>query len=399
MNRTIRAVMTVAILLATARGALACKYAVRDVAFVDLGANAYLLRLHLPAGADDEAIAAVAREALAGANVRYELVADPPAEAPGMTLVAPDGRTLELPIDTTDEAAMRASIEAVVDSPLRRSLRRWTLASHSVVLVIHGDDAAHSAEAEAVADGAIADITAGLDDLPKPIARGPQRYALDRAAQQAERVLLFALGVEVDRPGDGAQVAIVYGRMRRLGPIAPVPPTERADLAAQMVYVGQDCECELDRSWMTGPMIPHRWSAADEAEAARALGFDPGSPLVQSEIRQILARGPSTTGRRNDRIGLARPVDPLLGYEEVELPPSPEAQPTRSRSSSPSPETESSDDGASYNSPPYYEDPPWRTPPPDYPDPFTAFLWSLASSLVIASMVLGTIVITRGGRF
>jgi hypothetical protein len=60
-------------------------------------------------------------------------------------------------------------------------------------------------------------------------------------------------------------------------------------------------------------MMPHRWDSRRQSLAARELGFDPGNPLVVSEIRRILDRGPA--GRPN--ASPAATDDLLFGYAEV----------------------------------------------------------------------------------
>lgn len=320
-RRYISWLFAVALVASASAGAMACKYSVRDVAFVDLGADPYLLRIHLPSDADRSAVSEIVRSALAGSNVRHELVIDPPVDAIVASLVAPDGRELSIPIESTRPDAVRRGINSVVNSPLARRLLGLSLSQHSVVLVVHGSDANANASADLVASNAARAITNDLDRLPKPIDKGPTVVTMTAQKAAAERVLLFSLGIRVDRAQPTADIAVVYGRLRRLGPVLSVPPTHAADLTANMNFVGQDCECELDRAWMTGPMVPHVWSDVDAQRAADALDFDPGSPLVHTEIRQILARGPSDT-RRFDRIGQPRAIDPLLGYTETEIEPS-----------------------------------------------------------------------------
>lgn len=288
----------------------ACKYSVRDVAFVDLGVQPYLLRYSHDD--KDEALTKSIRAILKGTNIQFEYVA---SNQTSMMIVAPDGRKLRM-----EDGAALDSVNALVNSPLRQRLKNLSLQHHSVVMLINGSNAAANAIAKQSADTAATSINAVLDKLPKPIKRGPVVVVVDAKTARSERVLLWSLGLDEDQ-NDEATIAIIYGRLRRLGPLLTAPPATNVDLIANMNLIGQDCECELERAWMTGPMIPHRWTTEDEAAAVNALDFDPGSPLVRSEIQRILARGPSTGGPRNERIGEARPIDPLLGYSEVEIEP------------------------------------------------------------------------------
>ena len=105
-----------------------------------------------------------------------------------------------------------------------------------------------------------------------------------------------------------------------MGPPLSMPGSTQGDLVHRLGFIGQDCECELDRAVMLGTMIPHRWDVEAEAVAVKELGFDPGSPLVQAEIRRILSRGPDS-GRQNRGIGVPSTNDPLGGYMEIDIDP------------------------------------------------------------------------------
>ena len=140
-------------------GATACKYSVRDVAFVDLGAAGYCLVIltdkQTPAELT-ERLHGTAAGVLVDSNVRLQMVRsddDLDAElkslvaAQGLTslpaamLVAPDGRALPvaLPSDASQEN-LWAAFEKVVSSPARDKLLDEALKSHSVVLLVEGRD-------------------------------------------------------------------------------------------------------------------------------------------------------------------------------------------------------------------------------------------------------------------
>jgi hypothetical protein len=114
--------------------------------------------------------------------------------------------------------------------------------------------------------------------------------------------LLWSLGVDLPQEASPVtQIALLFGRGRKLGPVLRIPGSRQQDLWRSLGVVGADCECGLDRGWMCGPMVPHAWSTTDEAEAVAALGFDPGNPLVKAEISRILARGSWQYGNAESR--------------------------------------------------------------------------------------------------
>ena len=53
--------------------------------------------------------------------------------------------------------------------------------------------------------------------------------------------------------------AIVFGRGRRLGEPLEGALITRTVLQERLAMIGQDCECDLDRAWLKGPVLPGRW--------------------------------------------------------------------------------------------------------------------------------------------
>ncbi len=85
----------------------------------------------------------------------------------------------------------------------------------------------------------------------------------------------------------------------------------RTAVQERLVMIGQDCECDLDRAWLKGPVLPGRWDRELQEIAARTLGFDPENPMVRTEVSRIVLRG------EGDRSRQARPTTALaLGYTE-----------------------------------------------------------------------------------
>ena len=333
------------LLIVAARPLLACKYSVRDVTFVDLQGkdDHYRLELHLPntgPAAVVDPTEEAARAILLGSNVDLEHgKGDAKLPLPAALLVDPNGRELWIPLadlgDSTDGPGNGARagelrwqrLETVVDSPLRRKLRALLPKTHSVVVVVEGSDAAERERAVAAARGAIADVVAEFDSLPKDAGEHPKLIRLSAEQAAEERVFLWCLGVRPDSTSwdtpsadRDTHVAVFSGRFRRVGPLRSTPGLTRGDILSNLSVVGQDCECGLDRSWMEGRMLPHRWSAEDDAALFKQLGFDAQNPFVKTEISRILSRRPTPSPQPTEDTpsGVTdTSSEPFLGYEEI----------------------------------------------------------------------------------
>lgn len=302
--------------------AWACRYSVRDTGFVDLGLESYRLRWVPDPALPADAIATVRARAsglLRESNLVWDDGSDPgmAPSGPGLLLRDAEGRPLGLPIPVaTDPEAVLRSIEAAATSPLRERLYRECLGAYAVLLLVEGADVAANRRVARDADAAIAAITRLLPTLPKPVDSPPRLLTLPQDRQRAEPVVLWGLGLD-PAPADAPRVAIVFGRGRRLGAPLEGPLVTQTALRDRLLLIGQDCECDLDRAWLRGPLLPGRWDRDLQQAALGALGFDPGNPMVRAEISRIVERGPQNPGRR-------RPpsAGTSLGYSEesVEAP-------------------------------------------------------------------------------
>jgi len=320
--------------------ALACRYTVRDIGFIDVGVRRHVVSLcvHGDGGPLAAAFREAAESAFRDAPVRLEVVdvdrdRDHPAAArvlssgapiPALVLGTPEGRLVDLPappasVATAAEAS--SALEAALRSPVRDAIAAEALGAHSFLLVFEGTDAAANRTASAIADRAIEEVELVLEDFPDPVPGPARKIVISPADRGKEKVLVASLGIE-EAPGTEARIAILHGRLRRLGPIFAVPGAEREDVLEVLAMAGLDCECGLDRRWMTGPTVPHRWGPKEREDASRRLGYDPESPMVKAEVASILSRGPGSRflGLAGEGgAGRAGAVDPLLGYSELEI--------------------------------------------------------------------------------
>jgi len=300
-----------------------------------MGHSSYRLYLYLEAETPSEyatLLRSNAEQALQDSNVSLEVVTlgpNAPDEAirtlekldiesyPSAVLVSPEGQVRQIPLPAISDGptvAIRQTMDSVVRSQRRDEMLSQLTTVHSVVLLIEGRDPAQNRLAKKMAAGAVEQIEATLPYLPKPIDIPPQVLTLSAEEAQQEAIMLWSLGVDVETR-QGAQIVMVFGRGRKLGPVMDVGEIKEQDLLRTLAVAGFDCECDLDRSWMQTPMFPHVWNESNEAQAVKDLGFDPGHPLVQVEISRIIRRGPSSGGLSK----IATPDRLLPGLQIIDL--------------------------------------------------------------------------------
>ncbi len=367
---------------ATGPEAPRCRYTVRDVGFVDLGDPGY--RLLIPDHAEDaEQLARLGRVLFLDGNVDLERIPEeghPDAWRFRKTnqplLVSPTGTTL--PLSSKEGVDKTALLGSVLKSESRRALTRACLDQLCSVLLVHGSDDAANRRANEACRKAIEEIEDVFDLMPKDVGKPPEILIVEAGNGARERTLLWSLDVPL---GDRSQpsVAILFGRVRRMGTTLHGDAITQSAVRARMDWIGQSCECELDRTQMRGHRTPLEWGGTEQALAAQRLGFDPEDPLVKAEITAILARGPG--GGHGDQEGESI-EDLLMGYEEIEIPgPGDTRRETRSEGS-PEPTTASAEPRTESTSSPTPGDP-WKP------------MWYAFSAFAGLVVVAGAVLILR----
>ncbi|MBN1345121.1 MAG: hypothetical protein JXQ73_20675 [Phycisphaerae bacterium] len=316
--------------LLPATAAWACKYTVRDVGFIDLGATVY--RACLITGDDTpkawlELIEQASYVTLLDSNVRFEIVnadRDKGHDAvarlselgitslPALVLLSPEGKALRLAegLPTkTDRQAAWALLERAVVSPLRGEIVKVLPEAYCLVLLIDGSDAKQNERAAAAVQATVKEITGAMDQLPKEIKNPPGMIRLPSERRSQEGVLLWSLGLETGVLEEPA-VVVLYGRGRWIGPKFRGAGIVQGSLTDLVALVGASCECGLDRRQMLGVMVPLRWDEATQTASVKNLGFDPENPMVKMEVSQILAMSSSGGGQA------APGGTGLIGYRE-----------------------------------------------------------------------------------
>ncbi|HPA46663.1 MAG TPA: hypothetical protein PK395_12930 [bacterium] len=306
----------------------ACRYTVRDVGFVQFPGDLYHLYCIVGEQTPPDRIEAFDRAALIAfmdSNVRPEIIRvdsqpDHPAleylpkgqnlQSPVCVLVAPDGRSLPI-AEMSDSLA--ETMEQVCDSPVRRDILEHLVKSYCVVLFIEGQDTEANQQALQHIQRAIERITGLADQLPKPVEVNPHLVRISLESFPNERVLLWGMNLDEKALND-PQVAVLYGRGRRMGPVLRGEEIVESRLFPLLGLVGASCECGLDRSLIMGTPVPLRWDASMQSQVIELAGFDAENPMVKMEIGQILASGLS-----GESAGTASEdpfTDLLFGYSE-----------------------------------------------------------------------------------
>ena len=325
---------------------LACRYSVRDTGFVDFGTPPY--RLALAIGALPADVVARYRQAasatLPDSNVEFVLDGSAGGERAPLVLTGVPGRHLDLRAASglpSDPLGIHTLMESVVTSPLRVRVQEEALQSFAVLMLFEGRDAAANQGVRNTLEAAIAAVERLLPGMPKPVSVPPRLIQVPVAQQAGEAVLMWGLGLDPG-PADDPRVAIVYGRGRRLGTPLEGPAITRTGIQERLVMIGQDCECDLDRAWLQGPVIPGRWDRGFQETATRLLGFDPEHPMVRTEVSRIVLRG------NGDRSRLRTPTTALaLGYSEESVDDLPMDAGGGERFGAPDPDTVPADANAS----------------------------------------------------
>jgi hypothetical protein len=316
--------------LLSAETALACRYNVRDVGFVDLETETYhlygFIRPETPADAVS-LLQQLPTAALRDCNIQVEIVnADAPTNHPALkhlscgiadalptaVLVSPDGQALPLTLSRPGQSfqdSLASALGEAASSVKREEILRTISQAFAGVLLIEGDSAEGNERARQAISRAIETIRAQMQSMPKAVAEPPAMIVLDAAALLQERILLWSLGLEATRTALPRAV-VLYGRARWIGPLMKGEEISEPNLTGLLSIIGADCECGLDVAWTLGTRLPVRWEEARHAQVAKALGFDPENPLVKVEVSRIAGRFSSSRAPSVGYQGLALSADP-----------------------------------------------------------------------------------------
>ena len=307
---------------------MACRFTVREIGFADFGKDSYQFVLFKDGRiSDSEAklFQTISYAALLDANITVHVIdvqkdsSSPLLEyyiksdegkLPNAILVSPEERAKSFVFDASEDftQAVWSLLEKIVTSPARDLLMENIIKSFGVVYFVEGDNAAENNSALKMLEEAIEEIKLVMMSLPKPVHIPPAIITIKANERAGEDVLLWSLGWEKSNEGKPA-VALIYGRGRRMGPMLKGDKIKKDVIRNMLRFIGEDCECGLDRSWMLGTMVPLRWDSKLKAAVLSQYGFDAENPMIISEMSQILSVAPERTNNSID-------TDLLYGYSE-----------------------------------------------------------------------------------
>ena len=312
----------------------ACRYTVREIGFSDIGSFPYYLYVFTNAKTPEKDISTIKKLSyvlLNESNVKIKMINVDKEQTsttidylkkynirsfPSAVFVLPEGESIfyssfNIPGRSLNESVW-LKLEGLVTSPIRKSIREKLLHAYCVVLVIEGKNKVKDRDAMGDVKEAVRGITTTLDQMPKIVNSPPDILVIPYKNTSDEKILLMRLGIKAEET-DEPSVVVIYGRGRIMGPVLQGEDVTKEKISNLLTIVGADCECGLDNSWMLGRMIPMRWGPSVQSKLAKYLGFDVESPLVKSEMSQILSV----------KLNPDNPLNPLgdnlLGYSEGKL--------------------------------------------------------------------------------
>jgi hypothetical protein len=235
---------------------------------------------------------------------------------PAMILVSPEGRSLVIQISIQHfKETVWSALESVVSSPKREEILQHIVKAYCVVLLIQGKEVTENKRAEKAIAGAIENITKMMSQMPKQVKEPPRLILIHPELFSKEKILLWSLGVNENETSE-AHVAVLYGKGRRIGALLKGASITESEVFNILSVIGSACECGLDKGWTLGVMLPLRWGEKLQAEVMKLIGFDAESPMVKTEVSQILSLGKATKGQRMDEETVASLRDKFHGYRE-----------------------------------------------------------------------------------
>jgi len=325
-------IVVIALFLCRAQFSCACKYNVRDVGFSELGFQTYLLLVFVDSQTSTsllQKIESAAFATLLHTNIKQETVDIHSAYSARYLKFLPEHLIDSLPVmvilDCQEKAAYHIHtsgawqdeiwnlMDRIRSTPRREELLNALVQSYCVLLFLEGEDPQENKDIHSILDETMEAVGGHMIHLPKKVADPPRKISVPRDEREQEEILFWSIGLSdpSQTSNQGAAVCVLYGRGRVLEPVLMGNKITRDRLIRLISFVGQDCECSLDRDWILGRSLLMEWTPEHGARITQRLGFDPDHPMVRAEMRRILSFGTSSSWHLDDSTGVAG------GYTEI----------------------------------------------------------------------------------
>lgn len=193
-------------------------------------------------------------------------------------------------------------LEDHLQLPVLQTFREQALDSFAQLVLFESASGEDNERAEQVIAQTLAALGKAASLLPRPITQ-PVRVIRVAVSERLKYATLLWLMRSRELPDDTASLVTLYGRGRLAGPTLPGDAGQVETLLAQLVLVGQACECGTQRNWVQYPHLPVAWPEDRQADIAAHVGFDTRSTLIIEEVKRIIQRGPQSLPNGRDDVG------------------------------------------------------------------------------------------------
>lgn len=293
------------VLISTCLPSQACRFTVREIGFTTLSQTNYTFVIINNAPANNSALKALQQyknnsnigvlylnEQTDKNNPILQLAKKQNIPTPSLFLLSPNNRihviSSNKQIGSNWQKIKDHFTETVLDSPIRKALRKDTETTFAHILSIDGSNSETNKKSLDFINKSSQQLKHVMPLMPKEVKYPPVVLKITKEEFQKEQVLLWSLGI--DTLSSYPQAVIIYGRGRTMGNTLTYEQIKDNLIFNYLSMIGADCECGLDRKWMLGIQIPMIWNAERRQKLATELGFDVDNPSILAEMSRIMAK-------------------------------------------------------------------------------------------------------------
>jgi len=287
-------VVFLGMLIATG-SAMACRYTVRDSAFVDIGGSDWPLYIYTDSKDERRVRIALEKQGLSlYSNIKIQVVNVERDEGfqrveginsyPFAAFFSPGGdhKVFALQKD------LLSIPSEIFTSPARDRILENMIHPFCAILIVEGRDDFINQSALKEATHAIEEIEPYMPIMDKPVGAPPVVITITEKERDQESLLLHSLNIN-DKEHASTHCVVLFGRGRTIGPVLKDEAISSDILCNIFQVAGTDCECNLNPDLLKGISLPIVWDEEMQKEAASVLGFDPENPMVKLEVSRIIS--------------------------------------------------------------------------------------------------------------